>query len=221
MMLNKKMSWMRRCIQLGIVTFLLQFLAYCISINKPPTYQVGYVEEGIASWYGPGFHGNQTANGERYDMHKMTAAHRTLPFGSVIQVTNLDTNQHVTVRINDRGPFIRGRIIDVSYEAARTLHMISKGTTRVRIRISKLPEAGGSNGPFWVQVSSFSDYGQATAMRNQLKRNYPAVRLVSVELSTGKWYRVQVGKFSTEFRAKKVADQLKTEWGVSPTLIAE
>jgi rare lipoprotein A len=92
-------------------------------------------EKGIASWYGGKFHGRTTASGERYDMNKLTAAHRKLPFGSRVRVTNLDNGRQVVVRITDRGPFVHGRIIDLSREAARRIDMIQAGTARVRIEV--------------------------------------------------------------------------------------
>ena len=220
-MLSRKLFWIRLSAHIAASLLLIHFLTFCTSIQQPPAYHVGYIEEGIASWYGPGFHGNPTANGDRFDMYKLTAAHRTLPFGTLVRVQNLETNRMVTVRINDRGPFIRGRIIDLSYEAARALNMISNGTGQVRITVLKFSEADDHNGPFWVQVGSFSDFNQAAAFRNQLRRNYPQVRLVPVELSTGKWYRVQVGKYSTENHATEIANQLEAEWGVSPLLVVE
>lgn len=94
----------------------------------------GYTEQGIASWYGAKFHGRLTANGERYDMYAMTAAHASLPFGMVVEVTNLENDRTVRVRINDRGPFKDGRVIDLSYAAARKLGMVRQGLARVRIR---------------------------------------------------------------------------------------
>jgi len=98
-----------------------------------------YYEVGIASWYGPGFHGKRTANGEIYDMFAMTAAHKTLPFGTIVKVVDLDTGRSVIVRINDRGPFIKGRIIDLSYAAALKLGMVKKGLAKVGLRIVKWP----------------------------------------------------------------------------------
>ena len=94
-----------------------------------------WTEEGIASWYGKKFHGRQTASGERYDMHELTAAHKSLPFGTRVRVTNLDNGRHVVVRITDRGPFIKGRIIDLSYAAARKVDMVNAGTARVRVEV--------------------------------------------------------------------------------------
>ncbi len=94
---------------------------------------------GLASWYGPGFHGNKTANGEVYDMHARTAAHRTLPFGTLVRVTRLDTGASTVVRINDRGPHVAGRVIDLSNAAANDLDMVKAGVARVRLDIIHLP----------------------------------------------------------------------------------
>jgi rare lipoprotein A len=96
-----------------------------------------YTEEGTASWYGRKFHGKKTASGEKYDMNKLTAAHRTLPFGTKVKVTRLDNNKSVVVRINDRGPFVEGRIIDLSRAAAKKLDMLESGTASVRIKVVK------------------------------------------------------------------------------------
>jgi len=98
-----------------------------------------YKEKGMASWYGKPYHGRTTASGERYDMHQMTAAHRTLPFGTVVRVTNLENGRKVEVRITDRGPFKKGRIIDLSYAAAKKLDMIGPGVVKVKIVVVKTP----------------------------------------------------------------------------------
>lgn len=111
------------------------------SAPAAPRLQVGGKETGLASWYGPEFHGNRTANGERYNMFDLTAAHRTLPFGTLVKVENLENHREVTVRINDRGPFVDRRIIDLSYGAARALGLSRGGTAKVRIVILALPGA--------------------------------------------------------------------------------
>ena len=107
----------------------LLFLAGCASTTQ----------RGIASWYGEGYHGKPTANGEIYDMYSMTAAHRTLPFGTIVNVTDLDSGKEVVVRINNRGPFIRGRIIDLSYAAAKKLGILDKGITPCEVTVLKTP----------------------------------------------------------------------------------
>jgi rare lipoprotein A (RlpA)-like double-psi beta-barrel protein len=109
-----------------------------------PQVRVGDHDSGLASWYGPDYHGRMTASGERYNMFDMTAAHRTWPFGTMVRVENLENQRQVTVRINDRGPFTRGRIIDLSYGAARELQISRDGTAKVRIEVVALPASGAS-----------------------------------------------------------------------------
>jgi len=100
------------------------------------------IEEGLASWYGPGFYGKKTASGERFRIYKRTAAHRTLPFDTKVKVTNLRNGRSVMVRINDRGPFVEGRIIDLSRAAARALGMLRDGVVEVRIEVKRYPDGG-------------------------------------------------------------------------------
>jgi rare lipoprotein A len=134
---------MRPCLRLAAICILLGMLG-CAGKSAPATVPaaLGYTEKGVASWYGTAFHGRTTASGERYDMHAMTAAHRTLPFGVIVEVTNLDNSRRARVRINDRGPFKKGRIIDLSYAAARELDMVQAGLARVRIRVIRAGPAG-------------------------------------------------------------------------------
>lgn len=125
---------MREIFIFGTTTFVLILgLVAALAANS-------YYEVGIASWYGPGFHGNRTANGEVYDMYGVSAAHKTLPFGTVVKVVDLETGRSVVVRINDRGPFIKGRIIDLSYGAAQELRMVQKGLAKVGLKIAKWPK---------------------------------------------------------------------------------
>jgi rare lipoprotein A len=111
----------------------------------PPPARLGAEQEGIASWYGEPYHGRTTASGEIYDMHALTAAHRTLPFGTRVAVTNLDNGRRVEVRVNDRGPFREGRIVDVSLAAARHLGMVLAGIVPVRLRVLALPGLPGED----------------------------------------------------------------------------
>lgn len=108
---------------------------------QPPAVKIGDRETGYASWYGPDYHGRSTASGERYNMFDLTAAHRTLPFGTLVRVENLATSQEVIVRINDRGPFVRGRIIDLSYKAARAIGISRRGSIKVRVEVVSVPRA--------------------------------------------------------------------------------
>ncbi|MEW6272669.1 MAG: septal ring lytic transglycosylase RlpA family protein [Thermodesulfobacteriota bacterium] len=125
-------------------------------------------QEGVASWYGPAFHGQATASGETYDQHELTAAHRSWPLGTRARVTNLDNGRAVTVRINDRGPFVDDRILDLSYGAARRLGMVESGTCSVRVE--PLEHGGGTSGAvaFAVQVAAFADHDRADAYRRDL-----------------------------------------------------
>lgn len=131
----------RRIERIGIPTvlsfLLIVMAAGCAGRQAPATRPEArrYAETGLASWYGKPFHGRRTASGERFDMHALTAAHRTLPFGSIVRVTDLESGRAVKVRINDRGPFRKDRIIDLSYAAARELGMLRRGVTRVGIDV--------------------------------------------------------------------------------------
>lgn len=129
-------TWVRKKRLLGAVLFGAVLLAACATPRR-----VGgrYVEEGVASWYGPKFHGRRTASGEVFDMHRLTAAHPWLPFGTIVKVTNLENGLSVVVRINDRGPFVKGRIIDLSYAAAKKIRMLRRNA-RVRVEVLRWPK---------------------------------------------------------------------------------
>ena len=165
---------------------------------------VGYSEKGVASWYGPGFHGKRTANGEVYDMDALTAAHKSLPFDLIVEVENLDNGERVRVRINDRGPFVRGRIIDLSREGARRIGMLGPGTARVRIRVVEGPRPIERFGSYWVQVGAFRDRRNARDLETRLARHFPAVRIRSDD----GWYRVGLGPFAKRSEADDAARAL-------------
>ena len=135
----------------------------------------GFVEVGTASWYGPGFHGKKTANGERYNQYAMTAAHKILPLGTKVRVTHLGNGRSIIVRVNDRGPFVDDRVIDLSRSAATRLNMMGTGTARVRVQslggIPQLRENGDMSGPFYVQVGAFADKNNAYKLINILTRS--------------------------------------------------
>src|SRR5262249_29522579 len=136
--------------------------------RAPAAVRPGYTEAGVASWYGYPYHGRAAANGEIYDMEKMTAAHRTLPFDTWVRVYDLDTQKTTEVRITDRGPFIGGRIIDLSKAAAREIDMIGPGTARVQIEVIRAPETAVPS-LFAVQVGAFRDRGNAERLRTQME----------------------------------------------------
>ncbi len=121
-----------------------------------PAVPLGYTEEGIASWYGIPYHGRPAADGEIYDMEKLVAAHRTLPFNTWLRVTNLDNGKSVVLRVIDRGPFVDGRIIDLSKAAARQIDLLGPGLGRVRLEVVAAPADVPSNDFFAVQVGAFS-----------------------------------------------------------------
>ncbi len=161
---------------------------------------------GLASWYGKDFHGKPTANGEIYDMYGISAAHRELPLGSVVDVTHLDNGRKLRVRINDRGPFIRGRILDLSYGAAKKLEMVNEGVARVEIRIVSIGD--GTSGPlstlrYTVQAGAFRDKNNAVAVLRQVEGDHPEARLISAD----GWHRVRVGSF----RYRKDAEALRRQ----------
>jgi len=174
----------------------------------------GTVQYGIASWYGKKFHGNPTASGEIYDMYQLTAAHRTLPLGTYVMVTNLENKRSVEVKINDRGPFVKGRIIDLSYAAARGIDIVEKGTARVMVAVLKRKThivTGGTMGSgrgFTVQVGSFSDKGNAVNLSKALGREMRNVYISVFETPETRYYRVRVGRFPTREMAYDMATRL-------------
>jgi len=189
--------------------------------SYPPGYPLGFVERGSASWYGPGFHGNRTANGEVYDMHQLTAAHRTLPLGSVAEVRSLTTGRQVTVRINDRGPFARGRILDLSFAGAQAMGMIGRGTDDIELRVIRYQGKAGEFGVLRVQVGSFADPANARPLLERLKGSYPGSRAVAVDFPEGRRYRVYAGQFQTEPAAEQAAAYLKRSLDTDPFIIRD
>jgi rare lipoprotein A len=182
-----------------------------------PTPRAGVpFEEGKASWYGAPFHGRQASNGEIYDMNKLTAAHRTLPFNTMVRVTNLNNGKSTTVRITDRGPFVDNRIIDLSYAAAREIESVGPGVVPVRLEI--LSAIDPTVGFFTVQIGAFRDRANAERLRDRLSSSYSPVAIQSFESPNGSYYRVHVGKVSGEDAAKKLGEQLHQREGVKPLI---
>lgn len=163
----------------------------------------GFRERGTASWYGSDFHGKRTANGEIYDMDGMTAAHKTLPLGTLVRVSNLENNREVEVRINDRGPFVQGRIIDLSREAAKRIGMMGAGTARVEIAAvgqaikpgtGRVVPVDFSSGNFTFQVGAFIDKNNAERLKARLAGKYPNAHIVTYDRGDQVFYRVRVGQ---------------------------
>jgi len=210
-------TYCSRILALFSVPFLVANLAACGGAPKPvyfPGYPVGFVERGVASWYGPGFHGNKTANGERYDMNQLTAAHRTLPLGSIAVVRSMSTGRQVTVRINDRGPFARGRILDLSLAGAQVLGMTGAGTEQIELRVVGYQGRTADMGALRVQVGSFSDQQNAINLLERVKHIYSGGRVQAVDLPEGKRYRVQIGQFSSETQAEAAVSHLESSLGL-------
>ncbi len=168
----------------------------------------GFKQRGTASWYGRKFHGRKTSNGETYDMYGISAAHKTLPFGTVVRVTNLRNRRKLDVRINDRGPFAKGRIIDLSYGAAQKLGVVGPGTAPVEIVALAAPTrsvaANGSGrrfepvdltrGQFTFQVGAFQDRANAQRLAAKLEQHHTNVHIASFDRGDGFFHRVRVGR---------------------------
>jgi rare lipoprotein A len=178
----------------------------------------GYIEEGNASWYGVPFNGRRASNGEIYDMYKLTAAHRTLPFETMVRVTNLNNGKSTTVRITDRGPFVDNRIIDLSLAAAREIESIGPGVVPVRVEVltQGIDPTGGF---FTVQVGAFRDQGNAQRLRDRLNLAYSPIFIQQYDSPDGTFYRVRVGKVSGEDAARQFGEQLRNREGVTPIVV--
>jgi rare lipoprotein A len=166
---------------------------------------------GIASWYGHPYHGRHTSSGEVYNMHELTAAHRTLPFQTRVKVVNLENGREVIVRINDRGPFVEGRIIDLSFAAAQAIGMPSTALVRLEVLGSALPGGPGPQGYFGVQIGSFRDRRNAEMLAKSVERKFNPVSMQRVEQPNGVFYRLIVGREPTEFDASELARRLVGE----------
>lgn len=175
----------------------------------------GYTEEGNASWYGEPFNGRRASNGEIYDMYKLTAAHRTLPFDTMVRVTNMNNGKSTTVRITDRGPFVENRIIDLSLAAAREIELVGPGVALVRVEVL------GNNvdltaGFFTVQVGAFKDRANAERLRDRLNASYSPIFIQQYDAPEATYYRVRVGKISGEDAAQQFSEQLRSREGFTP-----
>ncbi|MFY9744216.1 MAG: septal ring lytic transglycosylase RlpA family protein [Candidatus Sulfotelmatobacter sp.] len=162
-------------------------------------------EVGRASWYGPPYNKRRGSNGEVYNMHAMTAAHRTLPLGSIVRVTNLNTGHRALVRITDRGPFIPGRILDLSLAAAKKLDVYLPGTAEVKLEVMETPAPLNIGGKWAVQIGGFPREKAADKLANHLKRRYETAKVQSFPSPTGDWWvRVRVLDDDRQ-RAQKLA----------------
>ena len=187
---------------------------------KPPILPVkGAVQVGTASWYGPGFHGNRTSSGEVYDQYDLTAAHPTLPLGTRVAVTNLQNGREVDVRINDRGPFVKDRAIDLSYAAARVLGMLGPGTVPVRIEVLGDEAVQLASVAYTVQVGAFAQRDNAVRLKDRLSRQINGVYVAPWDSGATRYYRVRVGRFGRYDEAVAFARSV-THLGVT-TIVVE
>lgn len=176
----------------------------------------------VASWYGSDFHGKPTSSGELYNMYTKTCAHKEYPFGTRLKVTNISNDRSVECTVNDRGPFIAGRDLDLSYACAKEIGLIGSGTGKVRIEylgrdaryvkeVRYSPARAGSEGPFTIQVGSYKDMSNASRMKTALEFKYSRVYITRAEVNDSAYFRVNIGKFSAKDDAYRVAKTLADE----------
>jgi rare lipoprotein A len=214
---------MQRAHLLLVAVPALALLAGCsraVVTSPPGPPAAGLEEVGFASWYGAPHHGRRTASGEVYDMNQLTAAHRTLPFGTRLLVTNRDTSRSTEVRVNDRGPFVAGRILDLSYAAARQIGAAGPGIFPVRLRVIALPgsrtDTPAGDGSFTVQVGAFTSRARAEALRESVGED----TIVAESTVAGETvYRVRVGSFPDRTQAGATARALTTR-GFQPIIVS-
>ena len=170
-------------------------------------------ETGLASWYGPPYHNRRGSNGEVYNMHAMTAAHRTYPLGSIVRVTNLKTGDTALVRITDRGPFVRGRVLDLSLAAAQKIDVWKPGVATVKVELMQSAAPLDSGGKWAVQIGGFPDEHAATRLADRLTRRYRTANVLRFASPAGDWWiRVRVLDDDHD-RAQKLAAETKTREG--------
>lgn len=171
-----------------------------------------YVETGIASWYGPPYHGRKAANGEVFDTNRRTAAHRTLPLNSIARVTNVKTGHSAVVRITDRGPFIEGRMLDLSVAAAKAVDVWRPGLATVRLEVMVAPASLDVGGRWCVQIGAFTNKAEAAKLKDKLTRRYHTAQVLQFTGPTGDWVRIRVLDDDKK-RAQEVARDTRTTEG--------
>jgi rare lipoprotein A len=182
-------------------------------IQVPANAKPIFEETGMASWYGAPYDSRRGSNGEVYNMHAMTAAHLTLPLGSIVRITNLKTGNSAVVRITDRGPFVPGRIIDLSLAAAKAVDVYLPGTARVRLEVLQSPVPLETGGRWAVQIGSFTGQKAAAALAEHLQRRYQTAKVVKFLSPVGVWWvRVRVADDDRQ-RATTLAQETETSEG--------
>lgn len=180
-----------------------------------PQPAASYLETGVAGWYGKELHGKKTASGDVFDMEALSAAHRTLPLGTVIRVTNLDNSKSIDVKINDRGPFVKNRILDLSYGAARELGFLANGTARVTVETR---EAVHDTARYTVQAATYTEEENARMLKDRLSMKFERIFIVQTETSISRLYHVRIGSYATQERAVQIAEKLMLE-GLEPVVL--
>jgi rare lipoprotein A len=210
----------RRSIALSAALIALSLAALALSAcakkhraaSVPPPPRIVNGETGLASWYGHPYHGRPAANGEIYDMEHLTAAHRTLPFGTWVRVVNLNNDKTVDVRIIDRGPFVENRVIDLSHAAAVAIALIGPGVAPVRIDILSVPPIPAGGNWYAVQAGAFLDPDRAERLRASLERDFGLAHLVQRPGSPSLW-RVVVGRVPSVETAGALAERVRGQTG--------
>jgi rare lipoprotein A len=180
-----------------------------ISVDKKPL----LVQTGVASWYGPPYNNRRSSNGKIYNMHAFTAAHRTLPLGSIVRVTNMKTGHSALVRITDRGPFIEGRMLDLSLAAAKKVDVWAAGLATVRMEVLQTPAPLETGGRWAVQIGGFEGEHAADKLKDHLSHRYQDARILCFSSPTGDWWvRVRV-QADDRRRAEEVARETRTPEG--------
>ncbi len=196
---------------------MLVFLAACSTVRQETLPGSGYA---VASWYGPDFNGRPTSSGEIFNMYSMTCAHKEYPFGTKVKVTNVANNKTAECVVNDRGPFVEGRDIDLSYAVAKEIGIIGTGTGKVFLEVDGRDisyirkvkvQSAGKTGPFAIQVGSFAESINAVRLKVALRLKYGNVYIQESELKGATYYRVRIGNFESLSSAVSTAEQLGQE----------
>ena len=183
------------------------------NFDLPPDAKALFVEKGLASWYGPPYHNRRGANGKIYNMHAMTAAHRTLPLGSIVRVTNIKTGDSAVVQITDRGPFVEGRILDLSLAAAKKTGVWRAGVAQVRMELLQTPASLETGGRWAVQIGGFEEQNAANKMVDRLSHRYHTAKVQCFNSPVGEWWvRVRVPEDEKK-RAEEIAHATESPEG--------
>lgn len=217
---KNRSSCVRRFLTSYVSLVTIFLLASCASPRYESYWEPHTV---VASWYGNEFHGRQTASGERFDMYRLTCAHRELPFGTVLEVMNVSNGKSVKCTVNDRGPFVSGRGLDLSYACAKEIGLDGIGTVRISylgrdMNYIRGAKYAATEGPFAIQIGSFTEQTNALHLKASLELKYKGVYIIEAWIKNTVYYRVRVGKYLTRTEASGLAKTLADE-GYSPWVV--